>query len=128
MIDLQIFLSFFWREYKRKKVVKVSKAARRTRGMAIAADVATIDDVIVEGEDLTPDEEEIAAALQEDDSEPEAMLADDGRDAHDEKVVQTLKVRAIADMARKGVKITAAQSKAAIGILPKVGNFRNVQY
>ena len=54
------------------------------------------------------------------------MLADDGRDAHDEKVVQTLKVRAIADMARKGVKITAAQSKAAIGILPKVGNFGTV--
>ena len=70
--------------------------------MAIAADVVTIDDVIVEGEDLTPDEEEIATALQEDDSEPEAMLADDGWDAHDEQVVQTLKVRAIADIKKRG--------------------------
>ena|ERR1700683_897349 len=97
--------------------------------MAAAADAATsIDDVIVEeGEDLTPDEEKFATALQGDDLEPEAMLADDGQDAHDEKVVQTLKVHAIADMARKGVKITAAQSKAAIGILPKVGNFGTVQ-
>jgi hypothetical protein len=106
VIDLQIFLSFFWHEYKRKKVVKVYKAAQRTCGMAIAADVVTIDDVIVKGEDLTLDEEEIATALQEDDSEPEAMLANDGWDAHDEKVVQTLKVCAIADMARKGIKIT----------------------
>ena len=55
------------------------------------------------------------------------MLADDGQDAHDEKVVQTLKVCAIADMARKGVKITAAQSKAVIGILPKIGDFGTVQ-
>ena len=55
------------------------------------------------------------------------MLPDDGWDAHDEKVVQTLKVCAIAGMARKGVKITAAQSKAAIGILPpKVGSFGTV--
>jgi hypothetical protein len=55
------------------------------------------------------------------------MLADHGWDVHDEKVVQTLKVHAIAEMARKRAKITAAQSKAAIGILPKVGNLRTGQ-
>jgi hypothetical protein len=38
----------------------------------------------------------------------------------DEKVIQTLKVRAIADMANRGIKITPEQNKVAVGIFPKV--------
>jgi hypothetical protein len=115
-----MFLSFFWRVYKRKKVVKVGTGTRRTRGAAAAvADVQTaVEDVVIEeGDELTPEEEDIANALQEEQCE---TPADDGQQVHDEKIVQTLKVRAIADMARKGIKITPAQNKAAIGILPKV--------
>jgi hypothetical protein len=66
---------------------------------------------------LDPEEAEIADVLQMEESE---SPADNGQQVHDEKVVQTLKVRAIAEMARRGIKITPAQNTAAIGILPKV--------
>ena len=114
----QIFLSFFWREYKRKKVVKVGKGTRRKRGQAgVLAEIHTaVDDVVVdEGDELTPEEEEIAAAIQEDAAD---VPADNGQEVHDEKVVQTLKVRAIADMLKK-IKITPEQNWEAIGILLK---------
>jgi hypothetical protein len=115
-----MFLSFFWRVYKRKEVVKVGTGTRRTHGAAAAvADVQTaVEDVVIEeGDELTPEEEDIVNALQEEQCE---TPADDGQQVHDEKIVQTLKVCAIADMARKGIKITPAQNKAAISILPKV--------
>jgi hypothetical protein len=66
---------------------------------------------------LTPEEEEIAAAVQEDAAD---VPADNGQEVHDEKVVQTLKARAIADMVKKKIKITPEQNRNAISILPKV--------
>lgn len=65
---------------------------------------------------MTADEQEISEALQ---GEEEEMPADDGQQVHDEKVVQTMKVRAIAEMVKCGVKITPTQSKAAMGVIPK---------
>ena len=120
-----MFLSFFWRVYKHKKVVKVSTGTRRARGAVVAiADVQTAvkDVVIEEGDDLTPEEENITNALQEDESE---TSPDNGQQLHDKKIVQTLKVHAVTDMARKGIKITPAQNKAAIGILPKVSSLQS---
>jgi hypothetical protein len=119
-LSRQIFLSFFSKEYKRKKVVKVGKGTKRKHGTdAIIVEVQTvIDDIVMqEGDELNPEEEEIANALRGEELE---TPADNGQQIHDEKVVQTLKVRAIADMARRGVKITPAENKAAIGISPKV--------
>ena len=66
---------------------------------------------------MTPEEEEIAAAIQEDAAD---VPVDNGQEVHDKKVVQTLKVRAIADMVKKKIKITPEQHWEAIGILPKV--------
>jgi hypothetical protein len=66
---------------------------------------------------LTPEEEEIAAAVQEDAAD---VPVDNGQEVHDEKVVQTLKARAIADMVKKKIKITPEQNHNAISILPKV--------
>ena len=120
MIYWQIFLSFFWREYKRKKVIKVGKGTRQKRGQAgILTGVHTaVEDVVVdEGDDLTPEEEEIAAAIREDAAN---VPLDNGQEVHDEKVVQTLKARAIADMVKKKIKITPEHNHEAIGILPKV--------
>jgi len=45
---------------------------------------------------------------------------DNGQEVHDEKVVQTLKACAIADMVKKKIKITPEQNCEAISILPKV--------
>jgi hypothetical protein len=66
---------------------------------------------------LTPEEEEIAAAIQEDAAD---VPLDNRQEVHDEKVIQTLKARAIADMVKKKIKITPEQNREAIGILPKV--------
>jgi hypothetical protein len=52
---------------------------------------------------LTPDEEEIVDTLGKNDVD---VPTDDGQQVHDEKVVQTLKVCAITDMAKRGIKIT----------------------
>lgn len=117
-----MFLSFFWGVSKHKKVIKVGTGTRRAHGTAAAVvDIQTpVEDVVIEeGDDLTPKEEDIVNALQEDKSE---TPFDNGQKLHNEKIVQTLKVHAIADMARRGIKITPMQNKAAIGILPKVSN------
>lgn len=98
----------------------MGKGTRRKRGQAgVLAEIHTaVDDVVVdEGDELTPEEEEIAAAIQEDAAD---VPVDNGQEVHDEKVVQTLKVRAIADMVKKKIKITPEQHWEAIGILPKV--------
>ena len=108
--------------YKCEKVVKVSTCTRRACGAAVAiANVQTAvkDVVIEEGDDLTPEEEDIANALQEDESE---TPPDNRQQLYDEKLVQTLQVHAVTDIARRGIKITPAQNKAAIGILPKVSS------
>ena len=44
---------------------------------------------------MTPEEEEIAAAVQEDAAD---VPADNGQEVHDEKLVQTLKACTITDM------------------------------
>ena len=88
--------------------------------MAIADVQTAVEDVVIkEGDDLTPEEEDIANALQEDKSK---TPLDNREQLHDEKIMQTLKVHAVTDMARKGIKITPVQNKAAIGILPKVSS------
>ena len=69
---------------------------------------------------MTPDEEEIVDTLGKNDVD---VPTDDRQQVHDEKVIQTLKVCAIADMAKRGIKITPTQNKAAIGILPKVRTY-----
>jgi hypothetical protein len=63
---LQIFLSFFWREYKRKKVVKVGQGTKRKCGTAaIVAEIQTaVNDIIMqEGDKLDSEETEIADVL-----------------------------------------------------------------
>ena len=88
------------------KVVKVGKGTKWQCGTAtVIEEVWTaVDDVIVEeGDDLTPNEEELVDTLREDDVD---VPTDDGQQVHDKKVVQTLKVRAITDMAKRGIKIT----------------------
>jgi hypothetical protein len=116
----KMFLSFFWKAYVRKKVVKVGKGTKRQRGaQAVIAEVQTaVEDVVVqEGDDLMPEEEEIAAAIEDENAE---VPLDNGQQVHDEKVVQTLKLQAIADMARRNIKIAPEENAVVTGIFPKV--------
>ena len=112
-----LLTSLLRKVYKWKKVVKVGKGTKWQCGTAaVIEEVQTaVDDVIVEeGDDLTSDKEEIADTLREDDVD---VHTDDGQQVHDEKVVQTLNICTIADMAKRGIKITPTQNKAAISIL-----------
>ncbi|KAH8110930.1 hypothetical protein DFH11DRAFT_728116 [Phellopilus nigrolimitatus] len=113
------FLSFFFKEVKRKKAVKIAAGAKRKRGHDQYVDSdpsdATPQDALVEdGEQLTPEEEEIADVLQEED-----QLIDDGQVIHDKAVVATLRDRAIAQMKSKNIIINSLEEKSALSIFPK---------
>ena len=69
-----------------------------------------LEAIIEEGDKLTADKQENSEALQ---GKEEEMPGDD------EKVIQTMKVWAIAEMVKHGVKITQTQSKATMGVIPK---------
>lgn len=100
--------------------MKVGKGTKRKRGTAaVITDIQTaIEDVVTEESDeLTPEEEQVAEVLDEEALE---TPIDDGQQVHDNKVVQTLKVRAVTEMARRGIHISPAENKTAVGIFPKV--------
>jgi hypothetical protein len=71
--------------------------------------------ILEPGETLSPEEEEVAQLLEDDE-----VPADAGQAAHDEKVVKTLRDQAVDQMRAKGISITPAQNKAALGVFPKV--------
>ncbi|KAL6298463.1 hypothetical protein BKA93DRAFT_744076 [Sparassis latifolia] len=116
----KIFISFFFKQYKRKKTVTVTAGTKRKRnqGCTATALVAEQDErtVLEEGDILSPEDDELAQVLEEEDSQ----LEDDGQAIHDQRIVKTLRERAINEMARKGVVISDRDAKEALGIFPKV--------
>lgn len=108
-------MAFFQKQYKRKKVLKIA-GTKRKRGGQIQNDV-TQETVLEKGQQLTEEEAEIAAVLEDD----EAIEADgDAEGVHNEEVVNTVKARAIGMMKRQGVEIAAQEEKDALALLPKV--------
>lgn len=120
-----MFISFFFKQYKHKKVVTVAAGTKRKRpGTTTQAATSAADEEFVmdAGEDLSPEEQEIAMTLEENDNE--TPLEDDGQEAHDKKVVNTLRLKAIREMSAQGVIVSNTESKEAEGVLPKVLSFR----
>lgn len=106
-------ISFFFKQYKRKKKVKITTAERK--GVPPTAEEHIVED----GDNLTPDEEEIADALA-DDGALMSATADDDQVSHDKKVVETLRARAIREMQDQyGVRLLNAEDQEALGIFPK---------
>ncbi|GBE85912.1 hypothetical protein SCP_0804360 [Sparassis crispa] len=116
----KIFISFFFKQYKCKKTVTVAAGTKRKRyqGRTATALVAEQDErtVLEEDDILSPEDDELAQVLEEEDSQ----LEDDGQAIHDQRIVKTLRERAINEMARKGVVISDRDAKEALGIFLKV--------
>ncbi|KAJ6587465.1 hypothetical protein DFH09DRAFT_909471 [Mycena vulgaris] len=73
--------------------------------------------VLDEDEGLSPEERELARTLVEIEKE---VPMDNGEQAHDDAVIRSTRDRAMAGMGRRGVRITEAANKMALGIYPKV--------
>ncbi|KAI0045690.1 hypothetical protein FA95DRAFT_1543462 [Auriscalpium vulgare] len=109
---------------------KVSAGTKRKRGQRVGApepaaapldpfleamQADATDTTLVEGENLTPEEEQLAEATEE-----TVSLEDDGQHAHDENVVKTLRDVAIAQMRAIDVTFSSEDEKCALSIFPKV--------
>ncbi|TRM65129.1 hypothetical protein BD626DRAFT_400153, partial [Schizophyllum amplum] len=107
---MQAVLSFFYKQYKRKKRVRGANAVPLTPEQE-------------EEEQLehaaTPEEDELADAMAADAAEeaasvPAARLEDDAHQTN------TVRDQAIREMCAKGVTFSASQEKQALGVMPKV--------
>lgn len=123
---MQSFLTFFFKQYKRTKTVKVTAKSKRKRGHTAGEGAAqTPSDpnlvnvtIVAAGDALDADEDELAKLAEEDDGEERDD--DGGQEAHDKEVVSAVRKKATADMAAKGVFIAADEEKMALGVFPKV--------
>lgn len=127
-----MFISFFFKRYKRKKTVMITIAtttdstSRRRRGQGragpasstVVSDDVSDEFVLESGEPLSAEEQEIAAVLEENDAEE--GVDESGQEEHDKKIVETLRMKAVRDMAERNITILAAEQKEAEGIFPKV--------
>lgn len=122
-----MFLSFFFKQYKRTKTVKIAANARRKRGHtagdgAVQAQSTSHPNLVNEtvvspGEHLDAEEEELAKLVEGD--QDEEKDEDGGQDAHDKEVVSSVRKKAIDDMMAKGVFILSEDKQTALGIFPK---------
>ena len=111
-------MSFFNKQYKRKKVSGVSPGAP-------AATVAPVAAAEADTEVLDAEEEELQDILEKDaETETEAQayeraIIDAGQAVQDELVVNRIRQQAIAEMAGRGIVISASEQAAARKVLPK---------
>ncbi|KAF7969646.1 hypothetical protein HWV62_26741 [Athelia sp. TMB] len=106
------FISFFFRQFKCKKAVKVVPGKhRRGAPEPAATDVAPLND----RSDATQPEREV-----QDRADGEGDPIDEGKEAHDEEAVRGVRARAIETFKNNfGVEITNEEEKEALGIFPK---------
>jgi hypothetical protein len=120
---LQIFISFFFKQPKKRKAVKVAAGAlpQHAQGRDIPLDAVYVEEEVVleEGEDELLGEENLA--IEEEAMDTAAMeLEDDGRGVHDDLVVGSLRGTAIQMMAEQGVVIEKDEEQMALQIFPRV--------
>ncbi|KAF9233125.1 hypothetical protein BU15DRAFT_54311 [Melanogaster broomeanus] len=112
-----IIISFFFKQYKKKKKPKVQIGSKRKNGTTHTPTVEVIEAGIAINEPESVEDAELASLMEEDESHLEDMS---GQAAHDTDVTNTTRAKAIREMREKGVIITDEQNKEALGIFPKV--------
>ena len=120
---MQIFISFFFKQPKKRKAVKVAAGAvpQHAQGHDIPLDAAHFEEEVVleEGEDELLGEENLA--IEEEAIDVAVMeLEDDSCGVHDELVVGSLRATAIQMMAEQGVVIEKDEEQIALQIFPHV--------
>lgn len=107
----------------------VATGTKRKRGHARTVPATTLhvelEHVIDDGETL--DEEEDCAVIEEAAATVSAAtVEDDGRDAHDEAVANTMRGQAIRMMAAKGITVDYVAKKLALQLFPRVSPYRRL--
>ena len=120
----KIFISFFFKKPKPKKVVRAQAGARpggfRRPGEPVVAsndDEAALAD---SDSDSSDSESEDNTADEEDDPAGDTTEIDEGQGLHNDRVARTLRGKAIEVMERKGIYIDQAEDKIALQIFPRV--------
>ncbi|KAF7318130.1 Dimer-Tnp-hAT domain-containing protein [Mycena chlorophos] len=112
-LGAKIFLSFFSKE-----------PARKPRKVKVATASGEVEEVTLEGITGDDGDAELNRLLDENAAADEADLqqaADAAaREIHDVAAIKTLRQRAIYEMGLKGVTVSAADTKSAIQLLPRV--------
>lgn len=125
-------IQFFFKQLKRKKTVKISKGRGRGLGRgrggapitpapsrrSTAADSEEAVPDASEGDDLTPEEEELAGLLGADDGADDDETAD--QELHDTHTARSIRGKVVAHMAELGVVMSEEDNRQALGIFPKV--------
>jgi hypothetical protein len=105
---LKAFIAFFFKQPKKKAKVKVAPGKRKR------------------GQPAPPPEPE--PELQEEEEDPvvaevavdEEGIMDEGKAAHDEATIRSVRGQAIAEGLRRGLRMTAQDEDAALTLFPKV--------
>jgi hypothetical protein len=127
----QAFLSFFYRQPKRKRQVKVTKRGRKHNLNSNADEdhVVTLEDG-QENAELTPLEqdlldEESGKNLGAECGDVAEMVdeVDEAKDAHDREVVRSVRQQAIATAKAADITMTSLVEREALGMFPKVNFF-----
>ncbi|KDR68282.1 hypothetical protein GALMADRAFT_42456, partial [Galerina marginata CBS 339.88] len=120
-----IFISFFFKKPTPKKRVRVGAGAQpggfRRPGEIV--DSGEEEEVIVQDGDSSesdPDEEDIAIREEAEVSAEAAEDGDEGQAVHNERVVKTLREKAIVIMEGKGIRMDPREVKIALQIFPRV--------
>ncbi|KAK7037089.1 hypothetical protein R3P38DRAFT_2516794, partial [Favolaschia claudopus] len=115
----QAVISFFFKQAKRKKVVKSKKgSAKRTAAPSAPTENDDVEEVILWEDDPSADAEDLAMAAEI--HEPADDASPTGQDIHDVNVTNTLRGVAIQHMRTAGVVISAGEEKDALKVFPKV--------
>ncbi|KAG1719767.1 uncharacterized protein EDB91DRAFT_1231303 [Suillus paluster] len=120
---MQAFISFFFRQPKCKKIIATGQHTRKRGPAAVAGassvTATTTDTTEVEVEQLTADEEHLAADVLEPQSGDGEIDAD--KDAHDKEVVSAVHRDALNTGKEMGLLITSAEQREALGLFPRAG-------
>jgi len=101
---LQMIISFFNKQYKRKKAS------------------GTGNDAVLSIAEVKEDGEEVQDVIEHGETDEEAtqrMTTDAGQSLHDGKVVSSVREIAIQQMAQAGIAINVSDAKEALKIFPK---------
>ncbi|KAJ7060829.1 hypothetical protein C8F01DRAFT_988053, partial [Mycena amicta] len=111
------FIAFFFKQPKKKTQVKVAPGKRK-RGAAGASAPAPAPEPEPEPETEQPEQEEdpVVAEVAIDDE----GVMDDGKAAHDEATIRSVRGQAIAEGIARGLRMTPEDDKAALSLFPKV--------
>lgn len=117
-----MFISFFFKQKKSRKSVKVAKTSGRKRGKGNERVVAPTEEeeIMIEVGDEDDGDEDEVAVMEESEISADAVEDDDGYAAHNNAAVKSIRQRAIESMEEHDVFLDPEEEKMAGGIFPKV--------